>query len=392
MNNKLNLLLFLHFLNDGIRTTFIVLLPFIAKDFYLHYTQVGFLSSSQPIMATILAIPAGIFAVKFGGFKILKTTLLFYSLAGVILSFLPPNIFFIFLLFYVASLSFGMFHTIGFTLIARNSTSNIGKNMGNFTSIGDIGRILVSSIALFITPLFGWRISLSICGVIGILTYIAIQLIPRNQQINREEKMETIRGWINILFEIFHTKKLRLVAIVAMIDTFASNQLFIFLPFFLLNQGVSTKSLVFFTSAYFAGNLLGKNFLGRLTDKFGNRKMFIISEIAMAAILIFITITSTLTLIFLLTLFLGIFTKGTSPIVQTMFSETTHQLHYEKAYALSEIFIGTAAFIATSFMGILGDKFGIKSIFYLSSFAALTAILPFLIVHLKTKRQFELLQ
>src|SRR5258705_5754929 len=89
MSTVFIILYVLHFLNDGIRTTFISLLPFIARDLHLSFTQVGFLTASQGALTALLALPAGFFAMKIGGFKILFFALLFYSFGAFGIGFAP---------------------------------------------------------------------------------------------------------------------------------------------------------------------------------------------------------------------------------------------------------------------------------------------------------------
>lgn len=73
MRTQLKELLILHFLNDGVRTTIIVLLPLIAVDLSLSLTQVGFLGSSQPLIGALLALPTGYILGKLGGYKVILT-------------------------------------------------------------------------------------------------------------------------------------------------------------------------------------------------------------------------------------------------------------------------------------------------------------------------------
>ena len=68
MNKSIKELSFLHFLNDGVRSTFVVLLPFIAKDLSLNLSSVGFLGSAQPLFASILALPADLLLLNLAAF------------------------------------------------------------------------------------------------------------------------------------------------------------------------------------------------------------------------------------------------------------------------------------------------------------------------------------
>lgn len=61
----------LHIFNDGFQASFVLLLPFIAKDQSLNLTKVGLLGTILNVSGIILAIPAGNIAAKIGGFKTL---------------------------------------------------------------------------------------------------------------------------------------------------------------------------------------------------------------------------------------------------------------------------------------------------------------------------------
>src|SRR3990172_9680728 len=91
---ELSGLMILHFLNDGVRSTFVAMLPFIATGLSLNLSSVGFLGSAQPLFASILALPAGFLASRLGGFHFLVFLLIIYSI-GAFFASISPNLFFI---------------------------------------------------------------------------------------------------------------------------------------------------------------------------------------------------------------------------------------------------------------------------------------------------------
>ena len=114
MEKEFKGLMILHFLNDGVRSTFVILLPFIAKDLSLNLSNVGFLGSAQPLFASILALPAGFIASKLGGSHFLIFLLILYSL-GALTAFFSFNLLLVIIAFSTAALGFGMFHTVSFS-------------------------------------------------------------------------------------------------------------------------------------------------------------------------------------------------------------------------------------------------------------------------------------
>ena len=377
-------LFLLHFFNDGIRTTLIAMLPFVAKDLHLTFTLVGFLGSSQGFLASIFSLPAGFLSGRLGGDRLMLFSLLLYSL-GTLGIAASPHVSFLILTFYFTAAGFGMFHTIGYTLVSRISEkTRIGKNLGNFTAVGDMGRLVLPTIAMIAVPFLGWRLTLFFVAIAGIILYGILQAISRQKRAallqNSPVTNESHREWTAHILFLLKQKKLLLILAAGVIDGLAGNPIYIFLPFLLLQKGVSIAMLGVFTASYFTGSLFGKSMLGRCTDMFGNANVFVIAEIAMAACLLLLTFSQHFFLLLGIAFLLGIFTRGTSPVVTTLFSEITHANHYEKLFGVSETFLGITAAFAPTLMGIIADTLGITFVFYTAAILALLATIPIIIL------------
>ena len=85
---------------------------------------------------------------------------------------------------------------------------------------------------------------------------------------------------------------------------------------------------------------------------------------------------------------LGAFTRGTTPVITTLFSELSHRDHYEKVFAVGETFLGITSAFAPVLMGIIADKFGIVSVFYVASVLAIFAIIPVAILRKQSAKKF----
>lgn len=379
MNKNIRELFLLHFLNDGFRTVYLIILPFIAKDLFLNYTQSGFLGSTLSFLTAFLAIPSGFIASRIGGYKLITFLLVIYSLGSLSIG-LSTNLFILTLAYLLGAFGFGMFHTVGFTITAHSSEkTNIGRNMGNFTSIGEIGRVALPPLAIFSTSLIGWRPTMIIGAFIGFLTYFIFHF-NRPREIykfaNETVKKEGYKDFTKNLFRLFKIKKFVLMAMAAAVDSFASSPVYIYLPFLILAKGMNPAQLGIITVGLFMGSLTGKMILGRFSDKLGNSKVFIISELLMAFILVLVTLFNYFSILLLFSFLLGIFTKGTSPVIQAMFAELTHKDHYNKVYAVSEVCIALSAAIVIILMGTVADKFGIDNVFYICAVFAVMAIIP----------------
>lgn len=365
----------LHFLSDGFEASFILLLPFIAKDLHVSLTQVGFLGTLTNSLGVILALPAGYIATKIGGIKTLIIALFVYGLAYLGTG-LSPTYGWLLLMFILGGVGFGVFHTIGFALIARWSTKEErGKQMGNFSAIGDTGKVSVTAVLTFIIVAIGWRYTSILYACIAICFAIVISIFVAKQK-DRFIGIKQQTAEINFL-TLFKDKRFLFTTITGFFDSLASTALFMFLPFLLLKRGVSPAFLGSFAAAFFIGNLIGRIVLGRFTDQHGTAKVFIASELLMGFFILLLANTSSYLLIIIFSIILGIFTKGTVAVTNTMVSEASeHHGNFEKAFGVNEFITNFGTTIAPLMLGFLSDKFGIVSAFYAMAIAGAVAAIP----------------
>jgi MFS transporter, FSR family, fosmidomycin resistance protein len=368
----------LHIFNDGFLASIVLFLPFIAKDLGLNLTQAGFLGTLVNSLAIILALPAGYLAAKFGGFKVLIGAAFLYALGFIGIGF-STTYYWLFPMFLLAGVGFALFHPIGFALISRLSKKEErGTAMGNFTALGEVGRVGLSVALTFLIVYLGWHYTAMLYGALAfaIAAFIALRL-------RRKKETLAVRGVgkENVSMRmILANKKFILASIANLFDSLAGTALFIFLPFLLLHRGADPALLGSFTAAYFIGILIGKTVLSRMADRYGSAKIFIAAELFMAVIIVLMAQTTFLPFILICSVILGIFTKGTAPITKTMVSESVeHHGGFEKAFGVNGIVIGTAATSAPVFLGFMADTYGIVAAFFCMAIAAIIAVVPALL-------------
>lgn len=97
-----------------------------------------------------------------------------------------------------------------------------------------------------------------------------------------------------------------------------------------------------------------------------------------------LVLTHELFLLLAMAFLLGLFTRGTTPVVSTLFSQVSHSNHYEKVFGISETFLSITATIAPAVMGIIADRTGISAVFYTASFLATLAVIPVILLPKET--------
>ena len=376
---RLKILFALHILNDGYRTTVVSILPFVAIDLSLSLTQIGILGSSLSLIGMVLALPSGYIAARIGGFSLLTLSLLLYSL-GFLGIAAAPHFLVLLLAFYATAVGFAFFHPVSFSLVMRLSPKEKrGKTIGNFTSVGDIGRIILPPLTLLLIPIFGWRVVVVGCALIGLGLYAVSQAVVRqrtDQSIFVTSENKGKRQWMWDLWGLLGQQQFRTVLFAAMGDSLASSCIYVFLAFLLLSRGIQPAQLVWFTGAFLVGSLSGKSLLGMAVDAFGNKRVFVVSELMMAVVLLFLVSAHHFGLFLIISYLLGIFTRGTGPVVQTMISDVVHEAHYEKAYGVSESLIQVAAVVSVMVAGVVADQFGVVAVYYMAAILATVATVP----------------
>jgi len=377
MKNRLTQVFTLHFFNDGFLASIILLLPFIAKDLKLNLTQVGFLSSIFSLSGILISLPIGYISSRFGASKVLIFTMIFYSL-GFLFSGISHSYVFLIFSFTIMSIAFGSFHPISFSIVAQlTKKEKLGRTVGDFTAIGEFGRICLTGFISYIAFSIGWWQTSFIYVIISaLILFVFLFFHFKNTRIVVEDDLRTKNQKKINFIEILKNKKFILVLFINFFDNLASSALYIFLPFLLISKKISPSILGTFTSAFFLGNLIGKMGLGRLTDKFKNSKVFIYAELLMILFILLLAYSNSITFIIIFSIILGSLTMGTAPIRTTMVAETNeHHGSYEKAFAITSFFASLASALAPIILGYVADRYGIVNSFNLTALFALFAVL-----------------
>src|SRR6185437_6110634 len=218
-------------------------------------------------------------------------------------------------------------------------------------------------------------------GAVGLILFCTLLFYLRNQKKMFTYKTtatpdESSKDWVTHFLRSLHKRELRLVILGGVFDGIGGSSVYLYLPFLFLSKGIPQSLLFLFVGAYFIGSLAGRKLFGKRVDIHGPAKVFVIAEIIMAVLLIILTFMHNAIFIFIVTVILGFFARGTVLVVTTLFAEVSHEAHYEKIFAHGEIFLGAASVISPIVLGKMADSFGIHATFYLASVFALIAALP----------------
>ncbi len=349
-----------HFLDDGFTDSIYLLLPFIAAELSLSFSQVGLLkgifSGSTGLfqfplsllgerMGELIVIVLGTLGLT-GGFLILSRT---YSFTAILCSLI------------FAKISGAGQHGLSSSVLSRVfEVSGRRAAMGTYNFSGDLGKVCIPFILALMINQWGWRQALLLLSTGGMATGAFLYLLISRQkdpspsfQSHKMAHAET-EGW-----GVENRKKFSVLLTIGIIDISARHALLTFLPFLLLKKGIPVTQVGFALTLLFAGGALGKFTCGILAEWFGIIPMVVGTEIlTIAGILSLLGLPSSW-IWFVLPL-VGIVLNGTSSVLYATVAEMIAPASRSRGYGLYyAITLGSGAVSPLAF-GLLTDSMGLS--------------------------------
>lgn len=375
------ILYLLGFIIKGWEVSLLLVLPILQTQGRITVFQVGLLAAIFSIFHIISAFLAGHLSEKFGSKKLMTVSILFYGSAWFFIS-TPLNFWILMMVYSIAGVGSGLFMPLANSAIAQLSNKNRAKELGDFSAFTDLGRVVLSAITAFLIGKFGINALINF----GILAVVSTLFLTKIKLFNLHFKDETVELKNIRLSDLLKIKRFVLSILTGMSDSFASSSLYIFIPLLLIPKGIDTSVIGFLTGLFFLGYFLGRIFLGRLADKYGAVKILVISEVLMALLIVYLIFVNTFILASLSLFLLGIFTRGTSPVIRAMVAEAVSEKErFDKAFSLYSFSLNSSSVVSRSVYGFLASSLGIASVFYLSGFVALLTIIPLSIYNKQSK-------
>lgn len=358
-----------HFIHD-IYTSFLApLLPLLIQKLSLSLTQAGFLS-------TIMQIPAlmnpyiGTLADRFNAryFIVLTpaATAIPMSLIG-----LAPNYGVLLLLLFVTGISMAIFHVPMPVMIARFSGPSMGKGMSFYMVGGELARTVGPLAAVACVALFGLEgyYPTMVFGILAsVWLFFRFRHIPQTVQTAKRESLGIV--WKQIRYFMAP-----LIAILCA-RGFMHASMTAFLPTF-LEQETGNLWLAGIGLTIFEGTgVVGALTTGVLSDRFGRRRLLLISLVVAPIGLFLFAITSG-GFRFAMLAVTGFTVLSTTPVMLAMVQEKSRN----NPAAANGLFM-MSSFLARSaivvVVGWFGDMVGLKTTYIISAAMGLFAI-PFIL-------------
>jgi MFS transporter, FSR family, fosmidomycin resistance protein len=352
-----------HFVNDTFTAFTAPLLPLIIERLSLSLTLAGSLWSLSQLPALLNPF------IGYLGDRVSLRYLVIFSPAltatAMSLLGLAPSYATLAILLLMAGVGTAAFHATAPPMVARVAGKRLGFTMAIYSSGGSLGYTIAPLLVVWLVstwtlaglyPLMitGWGASL--------VMYWRLRRIPA-----RPQQRQNVRDMLPIARRLF----LPLLGVVVP-RSFLLTALDVYLPTFIREQGGSMwlagTSLAIWELAGLFGGLLA----GPLSDRIGRRSVLVAGlSLAIAFMVIFLNVQGWLLLPVLLGL--GFTAMSAIPVMMAMVQEAAPQQR-ALANGVFMFMLFLAGPLAAFFIGLLGDNFGLRAAFYVSTFVPLLAL------------------
>lgn len=348
----------IHVLHDGFQNALYVLFPLMAADLQLSLTQVGLMKTVYSAAISLFQIPAGFLAEGLG-----EVAVLLGGTAALGGSFLAVGVAasYLFLLLALAAggTASGVQHPIASSWV---STAYEGggwrRALGTYNFSGDLGKVLLPALAGTLAVGLGWRRALLALGgggllAVGLLLLAAPRAAAAARERPRPHPEERVRG-----FRVRDRRRFAALCAVGMVDDATRTAVLTFLPFLLVQKGLSAGQVGGALMLLFAGGAFGKFACGLLAERVGVPGMVAVTEALTGAGILGLLLLPTAAVPFLLPPF-GMVLNGTSSVLYATVAELTAVGYRSRVYGLYyTVYLGGGA-VAPVCWGFVGDRLGL---------------------------------
>jgi FSR family fosmidomycin resistance protein-like MFS transporter len=357
-----------HFIHDVYSSFLAPLLPLLIEKLSMSLTQAGFLSTIMQIPALLnpyIGILADRISVRYFIILAPAMTAVPMSLIG-----LAPSYAVLLILLFITGISVSVFHVPAPVMVARLSGFKKGRGMSFFMTGGELARTVGPLVAVGAVSVLGLEGFYPIM-VFGLMASAWLYFNFREVSVaaDRHRKLSVMESWRDIQHIL-----LPLTAIL-LARGFMHASMTAFLPTFIQletgNLWLAGIALTVFESTGVAGVLVA----GSMSDRFGRRRILLISLLGAPISLFLFTLTGGW-LRFITLLLIGFTLLSTTPVMLALVQE-----HAKNSPAAANGLFMMISFMARSavvvIVGLIADIIGLRAAYILSAFMGLLSI-PFI--------------
>ena len=347
-----------HVWSDLFYALMIALLPLMQADpdLLLSYTDVGLVRTVYSGASAALQIPAGYLAESVGEFWLLLGGNMWVA-AGLVGMALAPGFMLILAITLVSGLGGGTQHPLATSMVSRSYDDGRSTAVGTVNFAGDLGKLAAPAVALLVAIRYGWRATMRIVGLGGLVFMTLAMLLRRT--VDRGRPSASLETFREVGLEKTNTRGFLTLGGVGFLDSGTRSAALTFLPFIMKEKGMSDQQTLIMLLFLLAGGAVGKYVTGWLGDRYSAIRLIWGTKGLTAALLVVASATPTLAMAPLMFV-LGIGLNGTSSVLYSTVSNFVPLRTRPRAYGYYYTITETGGTIAPIIYGRVADLLNIK--------------------------------
>lgn len=322
-----------HFIDDGFTDSFYIILPFIATELSLSFSQIGLLKGVFSGAMSFFQFPLSLLGEKIGELLVLICGMYGLMIGFLLISKVTSFPAVVISLIFAKGSAAGQ-HGLGSSIISRiYEISGRRTALGIYNFSGDLGKVCIPFLLTIMINLWGWRQAVLILSIFGLIIgiflygftyrnkYILSPVYPQNYSIRTHQ------------WGIKNKKSFLILLFIGIVDISTRTALLTFLPFLLIKKGFHIDQTGFALTLVFTGGAVGKFICGILAEWFGIVLMVIITEILTFMGILSLIWLPTSAIWFILPL-VGIVLNGTSSVLYATVAEIISPESRSRGYGL----------------------------------------------------------
>lgn len=368
-----------HVWSDLFYAMLIPLLPLMKgdPDLNLSFTQAGLIRTVHSGASAALQIPFGFLSEFTGEFWLIIGGNIWVAL-GMIGIALASNFPFLLGVTLIGGLGGGTQHPLASGMVSRAyETGSRSTAVGAVNFAGDLGKMAAPVMAWLIASPFGWRATFKFVGIAAIAV-IPLSALVRKSIVENRSSSETkvtefeesgsvrMAGFINL-------------SVLGFLDSAVRGAALTFLPFLMIEKGMSVSQIFAMLFLLLAGGAIGKLALGWLDERYGPVTLIWATK-GLTALLLLASIPAPNFAMVPLLVVLGIGLNGTSSVLYANVPVFVPPKLRGRSYGFFYTTNEAGAAIAPALYGILADIVSIRTtIFAMSLITSLILPTSFLV-------------
>lgn len=347
-----------HVLHDGLTNSLYLIFPLLQQEFHLSFFQIGLMKSAYSGALGFGQAPMGLLSSRIGEGPLLALGTFVLALGFMLVGWISTY-WGVLLVLLCTGIGASVQHPLASSLVSRAFQSgNYRLALGTYNFSGDVGKLTIPALIGFSLASFGWRWPVTLVGAFGLVAAGLLWVsIGRPLPISMRTPGDRRGG----LWGIRQRDGFRILASLGMLDDCGRTVTLTFLPFLLLQRGMTTGEVTVILMLLFAGGATGKFVCGWLAETVGVVRMIVLTE-TMTVFLLLLVLFTPPGLVTILSLPLGIGLNGTSSLLYATVAEMAVHGQESRAFGLYYTLVLGAGALSPSFFGLVSDVTSVRAV------------------------------